>query len=133
MTEFCLYSSWSHFVARGLIKSSYIWTLEGLNLKNINHLSVMFWYVEFFISFLAFWPLDKCPHGKLVVYKSRNSVIGRLTVHHYLEYYIYHFGMTVWLSPPSNDKPGRGGHPMRTFVHGIRTMWVPRNAHLLTA
>ena len=72
----------------------------------------MFWYVEFFISFLVFWPLDKCPHGKLVVNKSRNSVIGRLTVHHYLENYIYHFGMAVRLSPPSNDKLGRGG---RTF------------------
>ena len=32
-----------------------------------------------------------------MVNKSRNSVIGRLTVQHYLEYYIYHIGMTVRL------------------------------------
>ena len=63
-----------------------------------------------FYFVFGFWPLDKCPHGKLVVNKSRNSVIGRLTVHHYLENYIYHFGMAVRLSPPSNDNLGRGGH-----------------------
>ena len=104
-----------NFLARGLIRSAYIWTLEGLNLKKYKPFIRNVRYVEFFISFLVFWPLDKCPHGKLVVNKSRNSVIGRLTVHHYLENYIYHFGMTVRLSPPSNDKLGRGGRAWTFF------------------
>ena len=108
------------FLACGLIRSAYIWTLEGLNLKKYKPFIRNVRYVEFFISFLVFWPLDKCPHGKLVVNKSRNSVIGRLTVHHYLENYIYHFGMAVRLSPPSNDKLGRGGRAWTFFVEDER-------------
>ena len=63
-----------------------------------------------------------------MVNKSRNSVIGRLTVQHYLEYYIYHIGMTVRLKvrrPIINqgvadnvDLSGRSNVKMRCLQNG---------------